>query len=108
MQVPDGDEYIEFMLYGDPPSRDRLRSMHHICLEVNDIMAAHRTLETRSLPASCRHPTGMKLGKNGRWQINYFDPDGTRVEIMEPDTFNGESIPESDAPPPRASVVAAR
>lgn len=100
MQVPDGDDYIEFMLYDEPPTIERLHTLHHICLEVDDIMAAHRELETRSLPTGCRSPTGMKLGKNGRWQINTFDPDGTRVEIMEPDTYNGEPIPVSDALPP--------
>jgi hypothetical protein len=25
-----------------------------------------------------------QVGVNGRWQLNLFDPDGTRVELMEP------------------------
>jgi hypothetical protein len=24
------------------------------------------------------------VGVNGRWQLNLYDPDGTRVELMEP------------------------
>ena len=100
MQAPDGDEYIEFMLYDQAPGAPQLLSMHHICLEVEDILQTHRVLQGRPLPKSCKHPTGMKLGKNGRWQINCFDPDGSRVEVMEPDTFNGEPIPPSPAPPP--------
>ena len=24
------------------------------------------------------------VGRNGRWQLNLFDPDGTRIELMEP------------------------
>lgn len=106
MQVPDGRDYIEFMLFDEPPDIDRLHTMHHICLEVEDIMAAHLVLKDRPLPAGCKHPTRMKLGKNGRWQINCFDPDGSRVEIMEPDTFNGEPIPASDAPPPKRRAAA--
>ena len=106
MQAPDGDEYIEFMLYDKSPTAQQLLTMHHICLEVDDIMAAHRLLKDRPLPKSCKHPTGMKLGKNGRWQINCFDSDDSRVEVMEPDTFNGEPIPPSNAPPPGATSSA--
>ena len=44
----------------------------------------------------------MKVGVNGKRQINYFDPDGTRVEIMEPTTVDGKPRPPSTAPLPRA------
>jgi len=108
MQAPDGDEYIEFMLHDQPPTAQQLLTMHHICLEVDDIMAAHRLLKDRPLPKSCKHPTGMKLGKNGRWQINCYDSDGSRVEVMEPDTFNGVPIPPSNAPPPGVTASAGR
>jgi hypothetical protein len=40
LQVPDGGDYVEFMLYEKFPSMDRLRTMHHICLEVPDVAAA--------------------------------------------------------------------
>ena len=104
LQVPDGDDYVEFMLYDQEPNANRLLTMHHICLEVDDILATHRLLKTRPLPAGCKHPTRMKLGKNGRWQINCFDPDGSRVEVMEPATYNRQPIPPSDAPPPRGKA----
>jgi catechol 2,3-dioxygenase-like lactoylglutathione lyase family enzyme len=100
LQVPDGEDYIEFMLYDRPPSATQLLTMHHVCLEVDDIMATHRQLASRTLPPGCQAPTGMKLGKNGRWQINCYDPDGSRVEVMEPNTYNGEKIAPSHAPPP--------
>jgi lactoylglutathione lyase len=100
LQVPEGEDYVEFMLFHAEPSLTQLHTMHHICLVVDDILAAQRTLRARPLPPGCPATTGMKLGKNGRWQINCFDPDGTRVEVMEPDTFNGQPIPLSDAPPP--------
>jgi hypothetical protein len=30
-----------------------------------------------------------------------FDPDGTRVELMEPKTIDGKPAPSSALPPPR-------
>ena len=44
----------------------------------------------------------MKTGVNRKRQINLYDPDGTRVEVMEPDTIDGKPAPNSAAPPPRA------
>jgi hypothetical protein len=31
---------------------------------------------------SPRHD-GPQMGKDGKWQANLYDPDGTRVELME-------------------------
>src|SRR5262249_6619766 len=36
VRVPDGDDYVEFMLYKEAPTRERLGTMHHLCLEVAD------------------------------------------------------------------------
>jgi catechol 2,3-dioxygenase-like lactoylglutathione lyase family enzyme len=102
MRVPDGEDYVEFMLYDQYPSLDRLHSMHHVCLEVPDVPKAGAMLEARHLPDGCRPPTPMKAGINGKRQINYFDPDGTRIEIMEPGTFDGKPRPPSTAPVPVA------
>jgi catechol 2,3-dioxygenase-like lactoylglutathione lyase family enzyme len=100
LRVPDGEDYVEFMLYEKYPSLDRLRTMHHICLEVPDVAQAGEILKSRPYPAGSKPPTPMKEGVNGKRQINYYDPDGTRVEIMEPNTFDGKPRPPSVAPPP--------
>ena len=42
-------------------------------------------------------------GVNGKRQVNMYDPDGTRVEIMEPNTVDGKPRPPSPAPPPPPS-----
>ena len=102
MRVPDGEDYVEFMLYDKYPTVDRLHTMHHICLEVPDVEQAGAILKTRVLPAGSKPPTEMKAGVNGKRQINYYDPDGTRVEVMEPGTFDGKPRPPSPAPPPVA------
>ena len=74
-------DYVELMLYSGTPTREQYGSMHHICLEVPDIQAARKT-------ALARHYSDPKIqprvGRNRKWQLNLFDPDGTRVELMEP------------------------
>jgi hypothetical protein len=67
------------------------------------VVAAGETLKGRVLPEGCKPPTEMKVGVNGKRQINYYDPDGTRVEVMEPGTADGKSVPSSSAPPPDAA-----
>jgi lactoylglutathione lyase len=100
MKVPDGADYIEFMLYNKAPTRETLLTKHHICLEVTDVAKAGEILAGRPLPAGCKPPDAMKTGVNGKRQINCYDPDGTRVEIMEPAPFDGKPVPSSSAPPP--------
>ena len=101
LKVPDGDDYIEFMLFGQEPSKDRIGTMNHICLVVDDAEAAGKILQARKLPEGCKPATEMKTGINRKRQINYYDPDGTRIEIMEPKTIDGLAVPSSDAPPPK-------
>ena len=39
------------------------------------------------VPAEDRARTGPpNVGRNGRWQLNLYDGDGTRTELMEPFT----------------------
>lgn len=78
---PSGD-YIEFMLYSGAPTRSQLGSMLHICLEVPDIQAAYKELLRRGVPAEERYKP--RVGRNKRWLLNLFDPDGSRTELMEP------------------------
>jgi catechol 2,3-dioxygenase-like lactoylglutathione lyase family enzyme len=102
LQVPDGADYLEFMLYDRYPTAERLRTMHHLCLEVADVVRAGATLEARERPPGSKAPSAMRPGINGKRQINYYDPDGTRVEIMEPGTHDGQPRPPSSAPVPVA------
>ena len=78
---PRGD-YIELMITQPNPSRQQLGSMQHICLEVPDIQAAYQRAMERGTPAEDRHQP--RVGRNGRWQLNLYDPDGSRTELMEP------------------------
>jgi lactoylglutathione lyase len=101
MQVPEGDDYIEFMLYKDKPEPTRRGSAHHICLETSDIAASLARLEARPYRQQYTRPLEIRTGTNRKRQLNIFDPDGTRTELMEPHTIDGKPTPSSTAPPPR-------
>jgi len=80
LQVPDGTDWVEFMLNVPPdPSKHTLGVMNHIALGVPDIHAAHKQLLTNGMKLT-EEP---KLGRDGKWQLNVYDPDDTRVEFME-------------------------
>ena len=101
MRVPDGDNHVEFMLYKEIPPPDRRGAEHHICLVVPDIEKAVATLEAR--PARKGYAREMKivLGVDNKRQVGLFDPDGTRVEMMEINPVDGKAAPSSTLPPPR-------
>ena len=47
MRVPDGTDYVEYMLNDKPPTRQQLGSQHHACLLVPDIQAAWEVVRSR-------------------------------------------------------------
>ncbi|MBL8226910.1 MAG: VOC family protein [Bryobacterales bacterium] len=101
MKVPDGDDYIEFMLYDKLPEPTRRGVQHHICLVVPDIEKSKAQLEQRPGRKAYTQPMEIRTGTNRKRQMNLYDPDGTRVELMEPNTVDGVPAPPSNAPPPR-------
>ena len=100
VKVPEGDDYIEFMLYPTLPAPNKRGGKHHICLEVPDVEKAKVILDQRAAKIGYTHEIQIATGVNRRRQINLFDPDGTRVEVMEPNTVDGVPTPSSTAPPP--------
>ncbi|HKE55322.1 MAG TPA: VOC family protein [Pyrinomonadaceae bacterium] len=100
MRVPDGNDYLEFMLYSQPQDRQQLGVKHHICLFVPDVSKAVAMLESRPAFKTYGRQIVINVGKNGKRQANLFDADGTRIELMEPTTVDGKPVPSSTAPPP--------
>lgn len=87
-QVPDGRDWLEYMMVGpgstSPSGRvdaDQLGVLNHVSLGVPNMEAAVTRLiaEDRMSP---RHD-GPNMGRDGKWQTNLYDPDGTRIELME-------------------------
>jgi lactoylglutathione lyase len=74
---------------------------NHICLVVPDIEKAVAALQARPNYKDYGQKIEIKTGVNGKRQANLFDPDGTRVELMEPTTANGKPVPPSTASPPQ-------
>jgi catechol 2,3-dioxygenase-like lactoylglutathione lyase family enzyme len=101
MRVPNGTDYVEFMLYDELPAPDRRGTAHHLCLVVPNVDKAVAALEGRPGRSSYTRPIEVRTGVNRKRQVNLFDPDGTRVELMEPDTIDGKPAPSSTVPPPR-------
>jgi lactoylglutathione lyase len=104
-QVPDGTDYIELMLYSDLPGPDKRGKAHHLCLIVPDLAAALAVLKQRAEPVGYAKPLELQVGVNRKRQLNLWDPDGTRVELMEPTTIDGIAAPSSTAPPPRRRLT---
>ena len=100
LKVPDGDDYIEFMLYKDAPAADRRGTAHHLCLEVPDVAASVAQLEANPYRKNYTRTIEAKTGINRKRQANLYDPDGTRTELMERATVDGKPAPSSTAPPP--------
>jgi catechol 2,3-dioxygenase-like lactoylglutathione lyase family enzyme len=101
MRVPDGTDYVELMLYDQIPAPDGRGSAHHLCLVVPDAEKGVAALNARPSWTSYTRPVEIRTGINRKRQVNLFDPDGTRVELMEPNTVDGKPTPSSTLPPPR-------
>jgi catechol 2,3-dioxygenase-like lactoylglutathione lyase family enzyme len=84
LRLPDAADYLEYMLRDAPSTRRQLGVDHHICLVVPDIQVAWEQVRTRTPVAERDKLAPPQIGKNDKWQINLYDPDGTRVELMEP------------------------
>jgi catechol 2,3-dioxygenase-like lactoylglutathione lyase family enzyme len=80
MQVPEGTDWLEYMLNISPNAdHHTLGVMNHIALGVMDSKAAKAQLIENGWKPS-EEP---KLGRDGKWQLNLYDPDDTRTEFME-------------------------
>jgi catechol 2,3-dioxygenase-like lactoylglutathione lyase family enzyme len=99
--LPDSDDFIEFMLYSELPEPSARGRFHHLCLQVPDLEKAKAILQERAAKIGYDKPMEIQTGVNRKRQLNLYDPDGTRVELMEPRTVDGVAAPPSTAPPPQ-------
>ena len=82
MQVPDGTDWLEYMLnVPAKPERRQLGVMNHISLGVENMQQTAAKLESHGWHPNDREQA--KIGKDGKWQLNLYDPDLSRVELME-------------------------
>ncbi len=83
MQVPDGTDWIEYMLLlPASPSLAQLSSANHLAPGVGSVADLQAALQARGWkPAGGKDP--KVLGVDGKLQLDLHDPDGTRIEFME-------------------------
>jgi lactoylglutathione lyase len=92
MRAPAGGDYVELML--DP------KTTPHFCLLAPDMEKAKARLESSPYRSKYDKPLEVRVGKNRKRQLNLYDPDGTRVELMEPNTVDGVPAASSAMPLP--------
>ena len=80
LQVPDGNDWIEYML-NIPANADQkeMGEQNHFSLGVKDANVAAAEFRKRGW----KKLDGPEVGRDGKNSIDAFDPDGTRVEVME-------------------------
>jgi catechol 2,3-dioxygenase-like lactoylglutathione lyase family enzyme len=80
MRVPEGEDWVEYMCNVQNPTPKTRGIMNHVAFGVPEMDAAAKTLQSRQAPL----PEKPKVGRDGKWQLNLYDPNLTRAELMEP------------------------
>jgi catechol 2,3-dioxygenase-like lactoylglutathione lyase family enzyme len=80
IQVPDGPDWIEYML-NIPANADKkeLGVQDHFSLGTRDAKEAAALLRNNGVLKI----DGPEIGRDGKNALDIYDPDGTRVEVME-------------------------
>lgn len=89
-QVPDGHDWLEYMLTSGPSgsgipaniSQRQLGVLDHISIGENSVETAFKTLKDGGRLEGVRNDGSTKVGKDGKVQFNMYDPDGIRAELM--------------------------
>jgi catechol 2,3-dioxygenase-like lactoylglutathione lyase family enzyme len=72
MRVPDGTDWLEYMLNVQNPDPKELG--------VPNVKKSYQEL----LKHNFKPEEKPEIGRDGKWQLNLYDPNFTRVELMEP------------------------
>jgi catechol 2,3-dioxygenase-like lactoylglutathione lyase family enzyme len=80
LQVPDGSDWIEYMLNISPTAdHQELGVQNHFSLGVTNIKATRALLTGHGLKTDDQ----PEVGRDGKWSFDIYDPDLSRVELME-------------------------
>jgi catechol 2,3-dioxygenase-like lactoylglutathione lyase family enzyme len=89
-QVPDGHDWLEYMLTSGPSgsgipaniSQRNLGVLDHFSIGEVSVEATFKTLKDAGRLEGVRNDGSTKVGKDGKVQFNMYDPDGIRSEVM--------------------------
>ncbi len=88
-QVPNGHEWLEYMLTSGPSgsgipatmSQHQLGVLDHVSIGEISVPDAYKVLVAGNRLGGV-HDDAPKIGKDGKYQFNLYDPDGIRTELM--------------------------
>jgi catechol 2,3-dioxygenase-like lactoylglutathione lyase family enzyme len=88
-QVPDGHDWVEYMMTSGPSgtgipanmSQQTLGVLDHFAIGQKSVEDAFKVLQAGNRLEG-RHDAAPKIGKDGKGQFNMYDPDGIRAELM--------------------------
>jgi len=86
-QAPNGHDWLEYMMSGpgkgipSTMSQHTLGVMDHLSIGENSVEVAYKSMADGNRLGAV-HDEKPKMGKDGKIQFNMYDPDGTRVEMM--------------------------
>jgi catechol 2,3-dioxygenase-like lactoylglutathione lyase family enzyme len=89
-QTPDSHDWLEYMITSEPSgtgipaniTQHTLGVLDHFSIGVDSVPEAYKVLANGNRLAGTEHDSAPKIGKDGKYQFNLYDPDGTRVETM--------------------------
>lgn len=88
-QVPDGHDWVEYMLSGGPGtgipasmSQQTLGVLDHFAVGEHSVPDTFKKMVAENRLGNGRHDQAPKIGKDGKYQFNLYDPDGIRAELM--------------------------
>ena len=78
LMVPDGDNWIEYMVSRGTPSPQQLGVWHHVAVGTLDIQSLYKTVLARGYTP----PREPNIARDGRWLLQLYDKHNTRTEVM--------------------------
>jgi catechol 2,3-dioxygenase-like lactoylglutathione lyase family enzyme len=108
-QTPESHDWLEYMLVGGESnsrsdaniSQKQLGVLNHLSIGV---VSMSKTFDTLKAANRLSSPTDhTQIGRDGKWQLNLFDPDGTRLEYMEFSNVQKPCCSDFTAPNPSPS-----
>jgi lactoylglutathione lyase len=78
LMVPDGYDWVEYMVSPTRPSPKQLGVLHHYALESMDLQPVYKTVVERGY----KPPQEPNIARDGRWLLQLYDKNYTRTEMM--------------------------
>lgn len=78
MMVPNGYDWVEYMVSPTKPTPQQLGVLHHYCLNTLDVQQVYKTVMERGY----KPPREPNIARDGRWLLQLYDKNFTRTEMM--------------------------